>query len=231
MKLLGLLGGMSWESTAVYYRLLNEGARARLGGLHSAPLLLHSFDFAEIASLQAAGAMDELARLMTAAARGLERAGAAGLMICANTMHSLAPEIEAAVDIPLIHLVDTTAQAIAAAGCRRPALLATRYTMEQGFYRHRLAKSGGLAPVIPDARGRLAINDIIFDELCRGILRPQSRAICLHEVDRMRPQAIDGVILGCTELTLLLSQGDFDLPVFDTTKLHVAAGLDFALSG
>lgn len=231
MKPLGLLGGMSWESTAVYYRLLNEGARARLGGLHSAPLLLHSFDFAEIARLQAAGAMAELAALMTAAARGLERAGAAGLLICANTMHSLAPEIEAAVGIPLIHLVDTTARAIEAAGCSRPALLATRYTMEQEFYRHRLARSGLLSPVIPDAHGRLAINDIIFEELCRGIVRPQSRLTCLREVERMRPQAIDSVILGCTELTLLLSQGDFSLPVFDTTKLHVAAALDFALPG
>lgn len=231
MKPLGLLGGMSWESTAVYYRLLNEGARARLGGLHSAPLLLHSFDFAEIARLQAAGATPELAELMTAAARGLERAGAAGIMICANTMHSLAPQIEAAVGIPLIHVVDITASAIEAAGCRRPALLATRYTMEQGFYRHRLARSGLLSPVIPDARGRLAISDIIFEELCRGIIRPRSRATCLQEVGRMRPQAIDSVILGCTELTLLLSQGDFDLPVFDTTQLHVAAGLDFAFSG
>lgn len=231
MKPLGLLGGMSWESTAVYYRLLNEGARARLGGLHSAPLLLHSFDFAEIARLQAAGAMAELAGLMTAAARGLERAGAAGLLICANTMHSLAPEIEAAVSIPLIHLVDTTARAIGAAGCRRPALLATRYTMEQEFYRYRLGRSGQLSPVIPDARGRLAINDIIFEELCRGIVRPQSRLTCLREVERMRPQAIDSVILGCTELTLLLSQDDFALPVFDTTKLHVAAALDFALPG
>ncbi|KUL93957.1 hypothetical protein DK26_19655 [Bosea sp. WAO] len=231
MKPLGLLGGMSWESTAVYYRLLNEGARARLGGLHSAPLLLHSFDFAEIARLQAAGAMAELGGLMTAAARGLERAGAAGLLICANTMHSLAPEIEAAVGIPLIHLVDTTARAIEAAGCRRPALLATRYTMEQEFYRYRLGRSGLLAPVIPDARGRLAINDIIFEELCRGVVRPQSRLTCLREMERMRPQAIDSVILGCTELTLLLSQDDFDLPVFDTTTLHVAAALDFALPG
>lgn len=231
MKLLGLLGGMSWESTAVYYRLLNEGARARLGGLHSAPLLLHSFDFARIARLQAGGAMAELAALMIAAAQGLERAGAAGLMICANTMHSLAPEIEAAVDIPLIHLVDSTAHAIEAAGCRRPALLATRYTMEQGFYRHRLAQSGLLSPAIPDAGGRLAINDIIFEELCRGVVRRQSRAACLHEIERMRSQGIDSVILGCTELTLLLSQHDFDLPVFDTTKLHVAAGLDFALPG
>ncbi|ODT45283.1 MAG: aspartate/glutamate racemase [Methylobacterium sp. SCN 67-24] len=231
MKPLGLLGGMSWESTAVYYRLLNEGARARLGGLHSAPLLLHSFDFAAIARLQAAGATVELAELMTAAARGLERAGAAGVMICANTMHSLAPQIEAAIGIPLIHVVDVTARAIEAAGCRRPALLATRYTMEQGFYRQRLAQGGLLSPAIPDARGRLAISDIIFEELCRGIIRPQSRATCLHEVERMRPQAIDSVILGCTELTLLLSQGDFALPVFDTTQLHVAAGLDFAFSG
>ena len=231
MKPLGLLGGMSWESTAVYYRLLNEGARTRLGGLHSAPLLLHSFDFAAIARLQAAGATAELAELMIAAARGLERAGAAGVMICANTMHSLAPQIEAAIGIPLIHVVDVTARAIEAAGCRRPALLATRYTMEQGFYRQRLAQGGLLSPVIPDARGRLAISDIIFEELCRGIIRPQSRATCLHEVERMRPQAIDSVILGCTELTLLLSQGDFALPVFDTTQLHVAAGLDFAFSG
>jgi len=231
VRSLGLLGGMSWESTAVYYRLLNEGARARLGGLHSAPLLLHSFDFASIAGMQAAGAMPELAGVMISAAQGLERSGAAAIMICANTMHSLAPEIQAAVGIPLVHIVDTMAEAIVAAGCRRPALLATRYTMEQSFYRDRLARSGDLAPIIPDAPGRLVINDIIFEELCRGRVLPASRAACLREVERLKHHDIDSVILGCTELTLLLAEDDFDLPVFDATRLHVAAALDFAFSG
>lgn len=230
MKRLGLLGGMSWESTAVYYRLLNEGARAVLGGLHSAPLLLHSFDFAEIARLQAAGAASELVAIMTSTAQGLERAGAAAIMICANTMHSVAPDIEATVGIPLIHVIDATSRALEIARCRRPALLATRYTMEHAFYRRRLARNGCLWPVIPDQQGRLTISRIIFDELCRGIVRPSSRATCLREVDRLRSHGIDSVILGCTELTLLLSQDDFDLPIFDTTKIHVKAGLDFAIS-
>lgn len=231
MKTLGLLGGMSWESTAIYYRLLNEIVRERLGGLHSAKLLLHSFDFAEIAERQHHGDWDGAGVLLADAARKLEAGGAEGLLICTNTMHKLAGQVQAAVSIPLIHIVDATAVAVKGAGVRRPALLATRFTMEQDFYKGRLADKYGLEPMVPDQAGRDMVHRVIYDELCQGIVSAPSKAAYLDEVTRLRrDEKIDGVIMGCTEIAMLIGQGDFDIPVFDTTRIHAEAAVNFALS-
>ena len=230
MKTLGLLGGMSWESTAIYYRLLNEIVRERLGGLHSAKLLLHSFDFAEIAERQHHGDWDGAGVLLADAARKLEAGGAEGLLICTNTMHKLAGQVQAAVSIPLIHIADATAVAVKGAGVRRPALLATRFTMEQDFYKGRLADKYGLEPVVPDQAGRDMVHRVIYDELCQGIVSAPSKAAYLDEVTRLRrDEKIDGVIMGCTEITMLIGQGDFDIPVFDTTRIHAEAAVAFML--
>ncbi len=229
MKTLGLIGGMSWESTTIYYRLLNEGAKARRGGLHSAPLLLWSFDFAEIAQGQAAGDWKTLAARMVDAGKRLEGAGAQALVICTNTMHKLAPEVAAAVTIPLLHIADATAAAIKPTPSRRPLLLATRYTMEQDFYKGRLAQHHGIAPMVPDDADRALIHRVIYEELCQGVVRPQSKAAYLSVIAKLREQGADGVILGCTEVCMLIGPGDVDLPVFDTTALHAQAALDFAL--
>jgi aspartate racemase len=228
MRTLGLIGGMSWESTATYYRLLNEGAKQRLGGLHSAQLLLWSFDFAPIAEAQTAGDWDRLTAMMVDAAKRLERAGAEGIVIGANTMHKMADDIARSVAVPLIHVVDATAAAIKTTSSRNPALLATRYTMEQEFYRGRFSARHALALPVPDESGRAALHRIIFEELCRGIIRPESKAACLAEIAALRKQGADGVVLGCTELGMILSQADLDCPVFDTTAIHAAAALDFA---
>ena len=229
MKTLGLIGGMSWESTAIYYRLLNEGAKARLGGLHSAPLLLWSFDFAEIAQGQAAGDWDRLAAMMVNAAKRLEKAGAEALVICTNTMHKLAPDVAAAVTIPLIHIADATASAIKPTPSRRPILLATRYTMEQDFYKGPLAQDHAIIPMVPDEAGRMLIHRVIYEELCKGVVLPESKAAYLSVISKLRQQGADGVILGCTEVCMLIGQDDTDLPVFDTTAIHVDAALDFAM--
>ncbi|MDX8446497.1 aspartate/glutamate racemase family protein [Mesorhizobium captivum] len=231
MKTLGLLGGMSWESTAIYYRLLNEIVRERLGGLHSAKLWLWSFDFAEIAERQHAGDWEGAGALLVDAARGLEAAGAQGLVICTNTMHKLAGAVEAAISIPLIHIADATARAVLEAGVKRPALLATRFTMEQDFYKGRLADKYGLQPVVPDQVGRDMVHRVIYDELCQGVVKDNSKAAYIAEVGRMRRgEKVDSVIMGCTEITMLIGQGDFDIPVFDTTRIHAEAAIDFALS-
>ena len=228
MKTIGLIGGMSWESTATYYRALNELARERLGGLHSAKLLLHSFDFAEIEALQAAGDWDGAGRAMIDAARRLERGGAECLVICTNTMHKLAPEVQGAVDLPLIHIADATADAILDAGVSRPLLLATRYTMEQDFYRGLLGECG-IDARVPDEAGRTVVHDVIYDELCRGTIDDGSRRAWVGIVESEAARGADGVIFGCTEVGLLLSPGDVPVPAFDTTLLHARAAIDFAL--
>lgn len=231
LKTLGLVGGMSWESTAIYYRLLNEIVRERLGGLHSAKLLLWSFDFAEIAERQHAGDWQGAGALLVEAARGLEAAGAHGLVICTNTMHKLADQVQAAVSIPLIHIADATAQAVVQAKVKRPALLATRFTMEQDFYKGRLTDKYGLQPVVPDRTGRDMVHRVIYDELCQGVVSSDSKAAYVEEVGRLRrDEKIDGLIMGCTEITMLIDQGDFDIPVFDTTRIHAEAAVEFALS-
>lgn len=229
MKTLGLIGGLSWESTAIYYRLINEATKARLGGLHSAPLLLWSFDFAPIAGHQADGAWGDLARVMADAARRLEAAGAKALLICSNTMHKLHDQVQASVAIPVLHIVDVTAEAMRRQGCRQPILLATRFTMEQQFYRERLLERHGIRPMVPDEAGRSRVHAIIYDELCRGIVRPESKAVYLAEIAGLARQGADGIILGCTEIGMLIDRGDVDLPLFDTTEIHAAAAVDYAL--
>ena len=230
MKTIGLIGGLSWESTAPYYRHLNEGVRERVGGLHSARIVLWSFDFAQVEALQAEGDWAGATRLMEDAARRLAGAGAELIVIASNTMHRMADEVEAAAGLPLIHIADATGLAVRAAGLRRPALLATRYTMEQDFYRGRLAARHGVEAMVPDERGRELVHRIIYEELCVGIVRPQSKAAYLEEIERLRRQGADGVILGCTEVGLLLGPEDTDLPMFDTTRLHVEKALDVALA-
>ncbi|MGX5825970.1 aspartate/glutamate racemase family protein [Mesorhizobium sp. 43Arga] len=230
MKTLGLLGGMSWESTAIYYRLLNEIVRERLGGLHSAKLLLWSFDFAEIAERQHHGDWDGAGVLLIDAARKLKAGGAEGLVLCTNTMHRLADQVQASVSIPLIHIADATAAAIKGAGVQRPALLATRFTMEQDFYKGRLTDKYGLSPVVPNAAGRDMVHRVIYDELCQGIVSDTSKAAYIEEAERLRrEESVDSIIMGCTEITMLIGQDDFDIPVFDTTRIHAEAAVEFAL--
>lgn len=234
MRCLGLLGGMSWESTAVYYRLLNEGVKAAKGGLHSAPLLLHSLDFAPVAAAQAAGDWEALSRQLGEAGRGLRLAGAEALLICTNTMHRLLEPVERLSGLPVLHIADATGDALLRQGCRRPALLGTRFTMEAAFYRDRLAERCGLQALVPDAAGRELVHGIIYDELCQGIVSPASRIAFLAVIAALRDQGADAVILGCTEITLLIGQADLDaaglaLPVFDTTALHAGAGVAFML--
>jgi aspartate racemase len=229
MRTLGLLGGMSWESTALYYRLLNEGVKARCGGLHSAPLLLRSFDFARIAERQAAGDWAALGRELGEAGRRLAMAGAEALLICSNTMHRLHAEVEAAAGVPVLHIADATGEALHRAGRRTPALLGTRFTMEGSFYRGRLAQRHKVEALVPDEGGRVLVHDVIYDELCRGVVRPESKAAYLQVIEALRGQGADGVILGCTEITMLIGQDDTDLPVFDTTALHAKAGVSFII--
>ncbi len=228
MKTIGLLGGMSWESTAVYYQHLNRMTRARLGGLHSAPLLLWSADFAQIAAWQAAGDWDRAGAALGDAARRLDVAGADLLILCTNTMHKLAEAIETAASIPLLHIADATARALKTAGAARPLLLATRYTMEQDFYVGRLRNRHGLDMRIPDDSGRRIVHDIIYDELCQGVIREASRARIL-DVIAATPEA-DSIILGCTEIGLLIDASHTDRPVFDTTEIHARAAIDAALA-
>ncbi|TIR41884.1 MAG: aspartate/glutamate racemase family protein, partial [Mesorhizobium sp.] len=201
-----------------------------LGGLHSAKLLLWSFDFAEIAERQHVGDWQGAGVLLVEAARMLEAAGAEGLLICTNTMHKLADQVEVAVSIPLIHIADATATAVAQAGVTRPALLATRFTMDQDFYKGRLADRYGLHSVVPDEAGRDMVHRVIYDELCQGIVTAESKAAYIDEIARMRrDENIDSVIMGCTEITMLIGQQDFDIPVFDTTRIHAEAAVEFAL--
>ncbi|MGN6095814.1 MAG: aspartate/glutamate racemase family protein [Bosea sp. (in: a-proteobacteria)] len=230
MQTIGLLGGMSWESSAVYYKLINEGVRARLGGLHSARIVLWSVEFQEVAARQAAGDWDALADMMIEGARALERAGAEMLLICTNTMHKLADQVASAITIPLIHIADIAAVAIKAVNSSRPLLLGTRFTMEEPFYRDRMRDKHGLQLLRPSSDEERLVHGIIYDELCQGSVRPESKARCRAVIDAARMRGADGVILGCTELDLLLSQSDSDLPVFDTTALHANAAVERSLA-
>ena len=230
MKTIGLIGGMSWESTSTYYSLLNRMARERLGGLHSAKLLLWSFDFAEIEALQAHGDWDGASAAMIKAAQKVEKAGADCLIICTNTMHKMALQVQESIGIPLLHIADATAAAIRSSGSVRPLLLATRYTMEQDFYLGRLADCGVNA-IVPDSAGRDEVHKIIYEELCQGIIKKTSKQAYLDIVEKCRQtKGIDSIIFGCTEVGLLISRQDFDLPCFDTTEIHASVAMDFALS-
>lgn len=228
MKTIGLIGGMSWESTVTYYQLLNEAAKERLGGLHSAPILLYSFDFAPIEALQSAGDWDACARLLTEAGRKLEGAGADLLLICTNTQHKVADQVQAGVTIPLLHIADATAEALLARGIRKAALLGTKYTMTQDFYRGRLERAG-VEPLIPSPKDVELVNHIIFDQLCLGILDPGSRAQLVRIMDELSSQGAQGIILGCTELGLLIHTEDSPLPLFDTTQIHAVRAAALAM--
>ena len=230
MKMIGLLGGMSWESTAIYYRLANELVRDRLGGLHSADVLMRSVDFAEIEALQFAGDWDAAGELLAEAARSLEGAGAELIVLCTNTMHKVAPAIESAITVPFIHLADATADAVKAAGLTKVGLLGTIFTMEQDFYRDRLA-SHGIEVLVPDPDGRQRVSGIIYDELCLGVVTDESRAVYLAVIDRLIAEGAQGIVLGCTEIEMLIDQSHTDVPVFPTTRLHVRAAVDAALRG
>jgi aspartate racemase len=229
MKTIGLIGGISWESSAVYYRLINEAVKARKKGFHSAKSLMYSFDFAEIEALQKKGAWDEATKLMVDAAKSLERAGAQCLVICANTMHRMAGDVQAAVDIPLLHVADATARAVLAEQIHKVGLLGTIYTMEQNFLKGRLSVKYGLDISVPEADGRKTVNDVVYKELVKGVIKKKSRDALVSIIQTLADEGAQGVILGCTELGLLIKPGDSPIPAFDTTALHAAAAVDFAL--
>jgi aspartate racemase len=228
MRTIGLLGGMSWESSALYYQLANELVRDRLGGLHSARCVLYSVDFADIAAMQSTGRWDDAAVDLAAAAKALEAAGADLVLLCTNTMHTVADQVHAAITVPLLHLADTTAAAVLAAGITRVGLLATAFTMEQDFYRDRLT-SHGLDIVVPDSGDRELVHRVIYDELCQGLIRDESRTAYQAVIGRLVDRGCEGILLGCTEIELLIRADDAPVPVFPTTRLHVIAAVDLAL--
>ena len=220
MKTLGLIGGMSWESTQLYYRIINEAVRERLGGHHSAPLVLASLDFAPLHAMQHAGDWEGVGAVLADAARRLERAGAEGLVLCTNTMHKLADRIEVATPLPLLHVVDLLRAELARHGVRRVGLLGTRFTMEQDFYRERLSRDGGPAVLVPDADGRELVNRVIFDELVQGRVEAASRQGYLAVIEALVDAGAEAVILGCTEIGLLVADGDAAVPLLDSTTVH-----------
>ena len=228
MRTIGLLGGMSWESSALYYRPLNEAVRDRLGGLHSARCVLLSVDFAEIERLQVTGEWDRAGELLAADAEALEGAGAELVLLCTNTMHRVASAIDAALTVPLLHIGDVTADAVTVAGLRRVGLLGTAFTMEQPFLSDRLA-GRGVHVLVPDPVDRELVHRVIYDELVLGVVRDESRQAVLAVVERLMAEGAEGVVLGCTELELLLGQDDVAVPVFPTTRLHVEAAVAVAL--
>lgn len=228
MKTIGLIGGMSWESTVTYYRIVNEAVKERLGGLHSAQVLLYSVDFAEVERLQRVDDWEEAGKLLAQAGRSLEMAGADFLVLCTNTMHKVADAIEAAVAIPLLHIVDVTAAAVVAAGCRRVGLLGTRFTMEQSFYRERLAQHG-LTVLVPEPADRELVHRVIFDELCIGKVLLDSRVQYRRIMDRLVSAGAESIVLGCTELSLLVGPDDSAVRLFDTTTLHARSAAERAL--
>lgn len=230
MRQLGILGGMSWESTASYYRLLNQGVRQSLGGLHSAPLLLHSLDFAGIAALQARGDWDQAGRQLARAAQGLQGAGATAVLLATNTMHKVAPAIEAAVEIPLLHIGDAVGQALQRQGLQKAALLGTRFTLLEDFYRRRLAERFGIELLIPPPAQTEEIDRVIFAELCQGQFRAEARRFYLDCLAQLREQGAEVAVLGCTEIGLLLEGVAAPLPLLDSTELHVAMGLEWLLA-
>jgi aspartate racemase len=230
MKRLGLLGGMSWESSIEYERTINQLVRERVGGAASADLLIRSFNFADIEALQGAGRWDDAGRVLVQAATNLVDGGADAIIICTNTMHRLAAEVQAAVDVPVIHIADATAAAVKASGVGVVALLGTRYTMEQDFYVGRLREMHGLTVLVPDEPDRSVVHDVIYQELVRGVTSSQSRTRYLDIVERLLAQGAQGVIAGCTEIELLIGQQDLRVPLFPTAYLHAAAAVDFALA-
>ncbi|HCR86923.1 MULTISPECIES: aspartate/glutamate racemase family protein [Psychrobacter] len=228
-RTLGIIGGMSWESTESYYRLINEGIKARLGNLHSADLLIHSVDFAPIEALQAKGAWDEMGKVLANSGKRLQAAGAQGLLIATNTMHKVVDDVQAATNLPIIHIADVTAAAIKQQGLTKVALLGTQFTMTENFYKQRLIDAG-LQVLIPETGARAEVHRIIYEELCQGQLLDSSRQYYQQVTENLADKGAKGVILGCTEIGLLIQQADSPIPVFDTTAIHAAAAVDFLLS-
>ncbi|MGD8753911.1 MAG: aspartate/glutamate racemase family protein [Anaerolineales bacterium] len=229
MKTIGLLGGMSWESTTLYYRLINEGIKKRLGGLHSAKIVMVSLDFQEIEDLQERGEWDQAGVVLSEAAQQIEAAGADTLLICTNTMHKVAPQVEKSISIPLLHIADATAQRIKANGLRRVGLLGTKFTMEQDFYYGRLVQVHGLEVITPSEEERELVHQVIFDELCLGVVRDSSRQAYLRIMENLREAGAQGIIEGCTEIVMLVKQEHTDIPLFDTTEIHAEAAVEAAL--
>ena len=219
MKTIGLIGGMSWESTVTYYQVINETVKKKLGGLHSAKILLYSVDFAEIEEYQSQGEWEKSAEVLASAAQNLEKAGADFIVICTNTMHKVAPDIQKKISIPIVHIAEATASVLQSRGIRKVALLGTKYTMTQDFYKNKLTDAG-IEVVIPDDDGVKIVNDVIYNELCLGILKDDSKAKFIDIISDLQKRGAEGVILGCTEIGLLIGQADVSLPVFDTTLIH-----------
>lgn len=230
MKTIGLLGGMSWESTASYYKALNEGVKERLGGLNSAKVVLFSVNFDEIEKLQHQGKWDETAVLLSQAAESVETAGADFLMICTNTMHKVVPEIESRISIPVLHIADATANVLQADGIEKVGLLGTRFTMEQDFYKGRLTDKFGMDVVVPSSEDQDTVHTIIYDELCKGVIKESSKQQYLTIIDKLYAEGAQAVILGCTEIALLVNQQDTQVPLYDTTEIHANQGVEYALS-
>jgi aspartate racemase len=229
MKTIGLIGGMSWESSIEYYRIINEATKSRLGGFHSAKSIMYSVDFAEIEALQRQNRWQEAADLMIAAAHNIERAGADFVVLCTNTMHKLADEIEASIQIPLLHIADATAERIQSCGIQKIGLLGTRFTMEQDFYRGRLVDRHGLAVLVPNEDDRVIIHQVIYEELCLGIINPESKKQYIEIMDRLVKLGAEGIILGCTEIELLVQSGDTTVELFPTTRIHAEAAVEKAV--
>jgi aspartate racemase len=230
MKTIGLIGGMSWESSSEYYRIINETVKERLGGLHSAKCIVYSADFEEIENLQHQGRWEELTELMINFAQKLEGAGADFIVICTNTMHKMAGEVENNINIPLLHIADATAERIIEMGLRKLGLLGTNFTMEEDFYKKRLKEKYNIDVIIPPENHRRIIDDVIYNELCLGIVAQSSKEKFVEVITRLISNGADGVILGCTEIPLLISQGDVEIPLFDTTSIHAKSAVEFALS-
>ncbi|MBN2237465.1 MAG: aspartate/glutamate racemase family protein [Bacteroidales bacterium] len=230
MKTIGLLGGMSWESSAVYYQLINEGVKARLVKTHSAQSMMYSVEFDEIAKLQHAGNWKQLTQIMLDAAKKIENGGADFLVICTNTMHKMVPEMEARLSIPILHIADATAEKILEKGIKKIALLGTNFTMTQDFYRGRLEEMHHLEVIIPNEADREIVHNIIYQELILGTILDDSRKKYQEIIHKLQQQGAEGVILGCTEIPLLIQQKDSPIPIFDTTKIHAEKAVDFALS-
>ena len=229
MKTMGLIGGMSWESTVSYYRVINRTVNERLGGFHSAKCVLYSVDFAEIELLQNEGKWEDATRLMIEAARSVERAGAEFLVICTNTMHKMADDVQKQIRIPILHIADATAKTILSRELKKVGLLGTRFTMEEDFYRGRLSARHGLDVIIPTADQRELVHRIIYDELCAGIIKPSSERVYLEVIEGLAGAGAQGIILGCTEIGLLVKQEHSRIPLFDTTVIHAEAAVAYAL--
>ncbi|WP_300419253.1 aspartate/glutamate racemase family protein [uncultured Pseudoalteromonas sp.] len=230
MKTIGLIGGMSWESTQSYYQLLNQGIKNKLGGLHSAKIVLVSLDFAEIAMLQQQQDWPQMAEILIKAAKQVEAAGADYLLICTNTMHKLAKQVQAAVAIPLLHIADAVGENLIQHNFKKVALLGTQFTMEQDFYKQRLADKFAIDVLIPDAQGRETVHRVIYDELCKGVIKEESKAEYLTIIDNLTQQGAEAIILGCTEIALLVQQSDTSIPLLDSTALHCAMALENSLN-